>query len=106
MDLYAFRDFEVKLHNADSIKSDISLTFPTRPSKPNSLGRETTVQLNTFNVQAYPTKKVYQYDVSIFQGKFPIDENKRTFIKKVWQSKAVVGKIGKGWLYDGNKLAW
>lgn len=106
MDFKAFRDYEVKIREADHLKSDISTTLPSRPSKPNAQGRETTVQLNTFNVLSYPKQKVYQYDVQIMQGKTPVDDKKRTFIKKVWHSKAIQGKIGQGWLYDGNKLAW
>lgn len=106
MDFHAFRDYEVKLQDANDSQVDQSASLPSRPAKPNSQGRETIVQLNTFNVLSYPTKKVYQYDVTIFQAGKPVDEKKRTFIKKIWQSKAVQSKIGKGWLYDGNKLAW
>jgi len=105
MDFHAFQHYEGRFR-ADKTKNDIPQTLPSRPSQPNNQGRETVVQLNTFNVLQYPTKDVYQYDVSITQFDKPVDQAKRSFIRKLWMSKAVQDKTGKGWLYDGNKLAW
>jgi len=105
MDYRAFQDYEVKFR-ADIPQSDVPASLPSRPAQPNNQGRETIIQLNTFNVLQYPTKKVYQYDVSITQFNKPVDQAKRSFIRKLWMSKAVQSKTGKGWLYDGNKLAW
>lgn len=33
-------------------------------------------------------------------------QEKRGLIKAVWQSKAVAGKLGPGWIFDGNKIAY
>jgi len=40
------------------------IQIPKRPA-PSKLGREILVGLNTFNVMAFPQKKVYQYSVSL-----------------------------------------
>lgn len=103
MDLDAYRRF---VEIADGSKNEIPQNLPARPVKGNTQGRETTVQLNFFNVQQFPMKKVYQYDVTMIRAQGQVDEKQRGFMRKAWGSKAVQNKIGKGWLYDNNKLAW
>lgn len=39
-------------------------SLPQRPKILNSLGKETLITLNTFNVAKIPTMTIYQYDVS------------------------------------------
>lgn len=75
--------------------------MPSRPLGPSSLGAQTKIGLNTFNVESMPTKSVYQFEVMIGSG-----AEKRGLIKKVWQSKTVQQALGKGWIFDGNRLAW
>ncbi|KKY16343.1 putative eukaryotic translation initiation factor 2c [Diplodia seriata] len=75
--------------------------IPPRPAKLNMQGKEVPVKLNTFNVAQMPTKPVYQYDVNIGSG-----TEKRGLIMNVWESKTVKAKLGNGWLFDGNKIAW
>ena len=33
-------------------------------------------------------------------------DEKRGLIQKVWQSKAVQSKLGKGFIFDGVKIGW
>jgi len=101
-----FDDFRRFTEIADGSKNDLPQNLPVRPIKGNTQGRETTVQLNFFNVQQVPMKKVYQYDVTMLRPHGQVDEKQRNFMKKIWGSKAVQSKIGKGWLYDNGKLAW
>ncbi|OJD34765.1 piwi domain-containing protein [Diplodia corticola] len=75
--------------------------IPRRPGKLNMQGKEVPVKLNSFNVTQVPTKPVYQYDVNIGSG-----TEKRGLVMNVWESKTVKAKIGNGWLFDGNKIAW
>jgi eukaryotic translation initiation factor 2C len=103
MDLDAYRRF---VEITDGSKNDVSQNLPVRPVNGNTQGRETMVQLNFFNVQQFPMKKVYQYDVTMIRAQGQVDEKQRNFMRKAWASKAVQNKIGKGWLYDNNKLAW
>ena len=103
MDLDAYRRY---VHIADGSKNELPQNLPSRPAKGNTQGRETTVQLNFFNVQQFPMKKVYQYDVTMVRAQGQVDEKQRTFMRKAWGSKAVQAKIGKGWLFDNGKLAW
>ncbi|KAF2087202.1 Piwi-domain-containing protein [Saccharata proteae CBS 121410] len=67
----------------------------------NNVGKETIVGLNMFDVLSYPSKFVFQYDITIGNG-----QEKRGLIKSIWHSDALQSKIGKGWLFDGNKIAW
>lgn len=83
-------------------QTEKNATLPARPEKPNTLGREVAVGLNTFHVVGFPSKKVHQYDVTI-SGSGDI---KRMVIMKVWKSKAVQSGLDQSWLFDGNKLAW
>lgn len=68
VDYFRFR------HN--DVKTNVSgLQLPTaHPARPKlcTLGREVNIGLNTFNVLSYPTKPVYQYDVSITGITFPV----------------------------------
>ncbi|KAK7521474.1 Piwi domain-containing protein [Phyllosticta citriasiana] len=75
--------------------------IPKRPAKLNSMGTSVNINLNNFNVIDMPNDKVHQYDVIIGSG-----NEKRGLIKAVWQSQTVSTKLGRGWLFDGNKIAW
>ncbi|OCL04728.1 Piwi-domain-containing protein [Glonium stellatum] len=99
-DITQFRHFDTK---TNTVKFDLPPSLPPRPKKFNSLGKEISLTLNTFNVLALPTKPVWQYDVTVGSG-----TEKRGLIKKIWASKAVQQELGADnmWLYDGNKLAW
>ncbi|KAF2864177.1 Piwi-domain-containing protein [Piedraia hortae CBS 480.64] len=73
---------------------------PARP-KPSQLGQPCKVGLNAFEVTNFPTKQVYQFDVTVNSG-----SEKRGLIKRVWNSKAVQEVVGANTIFDGNKLAW
>ncbi|KAK7529899.1 Piwi domain-containing protein [Phyllosticta citribraziliensis] len=75
--------------------------IPKRPAKLNSLGTQSNVTLNNFNVIEMPKDNVSQYDVIIGSG-----NEKRGLIKAIWHSETVARKLGQGWLFDGNKIAW
>ncbi|KAF9638526.1 putative eukaryotic translation initiation factor 2c protein [Lasiodiplodia theobromae] len=94
-----FRHADVKTNDEDQLA--MPNFIPARPAKLNMQGKEVPVKLNTFNVMQMPTKPVYQYDVNVGSG-----TEKRGLIMNVWESKTVKAKIGKGWLFDGNKIAW
>ncbi|SMR63616.1 unnamed protein product [Zymoseptoria tritici ST99CH_3D1] len=79
---------------------EISTTLPTRPG-PSKLGQAIKVGLNTFYVEAFPDKPVYQFDVTIGKG-----DEKRGAIAVVWKSKAVQAAVGPKAIFDGNKLMW
>ena len=74
---------------------EVPTQLPAR-SKPSALGQPIKVGLNTFNVEKFPDKAIYQFEVLIGSG-----VEKRGLVKKVWQSKAVRDTIGKGWIFDG-----
>lgn len=76
-------------------------SLPPRPSGPSKLGTPTSIGLNTFHVEAVPSKAVYQFEVNIGSG-----AEKRGLIKRVWASNAVQQALGKSWIFDGNRLAW
>ena len=65
------------------------------------LGREAKVNINCYPITAYPSKIVWQYDVTVGDN---ID--KRGLIQKVWDSSRVRTALKPGWIFDGNKLAW
>lgn len=77
--------------------------LPPRPPQLNKQGQEVSIGLNSFKVTKYPSKPVYQYDVLIVGENNP---DKPIVIKKVWESNAAKSKLGPGWVFDGNKLAW
>ncbi|KAI6846917.1 Piwi-domain-containing protein [Hortaea werneckii] len=74
--------------------------MPPRP-KPSTLGQAAKVGLNSFKVDLKGAKPVYQFDVLIGNGL-----EKRGLIKEVWECPSVRDALGKGWIFDGNKLAW
>ncbi|KAK8243527.1 Piwi domain-containing protein [Phyllosticta capitalensis] len=80
---------------------EVPADIPKRPAKLNSQGKEINVKLNNFNVLSMPKSAIYQYDVIIGSG-----TEKRGLIKAVWHSEGVFKKLGKGWLFDGNRIAW
>ncbi|KAK5279402.1 Protein argonaute, partial [Cryomyces antarcticus] len=58
MDIFVFRKFDQLTRDE---KYDVPTDLPKRPAA-NKTGKEIVVGLNTFNIVAYPTKAVYQYD--------------------------------------------
>ncbi|KAI7549659.1 hypothetical protein KC317_g14508, partial [Hortaea werneckii] len=74
--------------------------MPPRP-KPSTLGQAAKVGLNSFKVDLKGAKPVYQFDVLIGNGL-----EKRGLVKEVWACQSVRDALGKGWIFDGNKLAW
>lgn len=65
------------------------------------LGREVNIQLNAFAVTRLPVNPIYQYQVQVGTG-----SEKRGLIKAVWKSQTTRDKLGAGWIFDGNSLAW
>ncbi|THZ29175.1 Piwi-domain-containing protein [Aureobasidium pullulans] len=66
-----------------------------------TLGRAVDIQLNAFPVSGLPKAPIYQYQVMVGTG-----AEKRGLIKAVWNSQATRSKLGPGWIFDGNSLAW
>lgn len=62
MDPQAYRYFN---RETNTVTFDIDQNLPVRPPKGNSTGKPITIGLNSFNVVDFPSKAVYQYDVSI-----------------------------------------
>lgn len=75
--------------------------LPPRPHKYNTTGKEISVGLNIFNIQSFSSKPVYQYDILVGNG-----AEKRVVVAKVWNSKTVQERLGKNWIFDGNRIAW
>ncbi|KAI5790683.1 Piwi domain-containing protein [Peziza echinospora] len=77
--------------------------FVRRPNY-GTKGRTIEIYANSYQVTAFPTAKVIQYDVQIGDG------TKRALSNKVWRSQVFKNKIGpaiwKNILFDGSKLAW
>jgi len=46
------------------IQFDEPTTLPKRPAAGNKTGKEVDIRLNSFEVMAFPSKPVWQYDVS------------------------------------------
>ncbi|WEW55192.1 Protein argonaute [Emydomyces testavorans] len=67
----------------------------------NTTGREVSLAVNSYPIVQFPSKTVYQYDVLIGNG-----AEKRAVLDKVWNSKIRKNKLGRFWIFDGNKLAW
>ncbi len=57
-------DFHVELM-ADLSKETGPLKVPAKPAKPNMTGKEVTIGLNSYQVTAFPTQMVHQYDVGL-----------------------------------------
>ncbi|KAK5114285.1 hypothetical protein LTR62_002536 [Meristemomyces frigidus] len=93
------KNFDISAAGWASIRN-VTTQMPARP-KPSTLGQGIKVGLNTFRIKKVPEKKVFQFDVLIGSG-----AEKRGLMKRVWESKAIAKALGKGWIYDGNKLAW
>ncbi|GME33790.1 Eukaryotic translation initiation factor 2 [Neofusicoccum parvum] len=89
------------IHTDDEVKVAMPDSVPRRPKKLNTQGREISVKLNTFPVTQMPTSNIYQYDVIVGSG-----TEKRGLVMAIWESKTLKSKLGKGWLFDGNKIAW
>lgn len=81
--------------------------LPLRNGKFNTLGKETSINLNVFDVLSLPSKPVQQYDVTIVFDVSREEGPSRMVQMKVWSSQTVSQAIGQdAWLFDGNKLAW
>ncbi|EAU35074.1 conserved hypothetical protein [Aspergillus terreus NIH2624] len=90
----------LRVRDADELaKYAIPVKHVPRPGF-NTTGKEIEVSMNAFNITAYPTKNVYQYDVHIGSG-----AEKDIVIKKVWNSNARKQAL-KQIVFDGQKLAW
>ncbi|KAI9685409.1 MAG: hypothetical protein M1822_004540 [Bathelium mastoideum] len=75
---------------------------PLPPKPPiSTAGKEVRLTLNTFPVLTFPERTVWQYDVLIGNGAEPRGKTSRA-----WHSPTVQKKLGKNWLFDGNRLAW
>ena len=80
--------------------------------KLSTLGKPTDLEVNCYDAVFTkfndPNFKVFQWDVKLEpkvvsrSGKPP----KRAFKDVVWQSKKVQEKLGRGWLYNGDAIAW
>ncbi|KAL2023731.1 hypothetical protein VTK56DRAFT_1445 [Thermocarpiscus australiensis] len=67
-------------------------------------GEKKVVGVNQFRVMSYPTRDVFQYDVSLKP-----EPQAAIVYKKVWETATVQGKLKElkaPWLYDNRKLAW
>lgn len=101
-------------------QNEYKLVPPTRATY-GSLGTKVSIGLNTFDVTALPSSTaaqgIWQHDVSSFlqqdsifltiiQVSIGSGNEKRALIKKLWFTDEVQAVVGKGCLFDGNKLAW
>ena len=68
---------------------------------PSKAGQAIKMGLNTFDTEIKKGITVYQYDILIGNG-----VEKRGLIRNVWESQAVKRALGRGFIFDGNKLAW
>lgn len=111
-----FRFFNLR-STEDIAKYEVPIKTVPRPGF-NSTGTEVELMVNAFAITAYPSRTIYQYDVSTFSsiikcashlrdGKVTVGDGtaKRALIKKVWNSNARKMKLQKI-IFDGNKLAW
>ena len=94
------KNIDLGMAGWSTIRGYQASSMPMRPA-PSTLGAPTKIGLNSFRVKKVPTDPVYQFDVMIGNGM-----EKRGLIDKVWKSQAVQAQLGKGYIYDGNKLAW
>ncbi|KAK5126303.1 hypothetical protein LTR85_010539 [Meristemomyces frigidus] len=95
------RNFDLGVAGWSTVRGyDLPTALPSRP-KPSTLGQACKIGLNTYNVEVMPSAPVYQFDVMIGNG-----VEKRGLVKKVWESKTLRNALGKGFIFDGNKLAW
>ncbi|KAK4692655.1 eukaryotic translation initiation factor 2C, partial [Lecanoromycetidae sp. Uapishka_2] len=64
-------------------------------------GKPAKIQINSHIVKSWPERPVFQYDVLIGSG-----VEKRGLVQRVWKSNAVKTAVGKGFIFDGNKIGW
>ncbi|KAL1982463.1 hypothetical protein VTN96DRAFT_1310 [Rasamsonia emersonii] len=65
----------------------------------NTTGREVELKLNAYPITQFPTRSVWQYDITIGNNE------KRAVVKKVWNSSVRKQNL-RQMIFDGNKLAW
>ncbi len=53
---------------ADSQQYQVPVEYARRPAKGNTTGREIAIQINSYPITQFPSKTVYQYDVSVSQN--------------------------------------
>ena len=109
----------LNFYGADDQKNAVPLDICQRPGT-NTTGKEIEVSLNAYPISKFPSKTVYQYDVSIIPFHSPGDvltylthlqvhigngAEKRAVIHKVWNSNARKSVLRQT-IFDGNKLAW
>jgi hypothetical protein len=80
--------------------------------KTSTLGKPTDVEINCYDAVFFkfndPKFRVYQWDVKLelkFASTNP-KPPKRAFKEVVWQSSTVQQKLGNGWIYNGDAIAW
>ncbi|KAJ9620896.1 Protein argonaute [Taxawa tesnikishii (nom. ined.)] len=97
------RNLDLGMGAWETVRGSVVTELPRRPVKMSALGREINVGLNTFSVERLPSKPVYQFDVLLGNG-----AEKRGLITALWNSRAVQSALpnARGWIFDGNKLAW
>ncbi|KAK4556352.1 Protein argonaute [Recurvomyces mirabilis] len=94
------KNFDISAAGWATVRGLSAAAMPPRVG-PSKLGSSVKVGLNTFRVKKTPSKKVYQFDVIIGNG-----DEKRGLNKHMWECPALKAALGKGWIFDGNKLAW
>lgn len=62
---YKFHHMNIEFTTDKDGKEQVIEGFPKRPEQLNKTGKPVEVKLNTFNVLSYPSKSIWQYDVSI-----------------------------------------
>lgn len=115
-----------KVADHNPFRDQMPTTLMPRPEKFNTSGKEGIININSHRILSYPTKKIWQYDVSkmapvIFlkiSGRLGLlttktsqinignGAEKRGLIKSVWESQAVKNNVGNGFIFDGNKIGW
>lgn len=115
-----------KVADHNPFRDQMPTTLMPRPEKFNTSGKEGIININSHRILSYPTKKIWQYDVSktapviflkisrrlgFLTAKFSQinignGAEKRGLIKSVWESQTVRNKVGNGFIFDGNKIGW
>jgi eukaryotic translation initiation factor 2C len=73
-----------------------------RRKKLSTYGKEAVIALNVFKAAVNPNLAGFNK----FDVKLSPDTTLRNVKEKIWNSNAVRERLGPGWIYDGNKLAW
>lgn len=111
----------LRIQNADEVaKYSVPVETVARPNH-NQTGKKIEVLMNAYPITKFPTRNVYQYDVSIswyrtkaITGAAPFNKpkvqigngvEKNAVIKKVWNCNARKAAL-KQIVFDGQKLAW